>query len=444
MDVKDALLLPVSVLVILTTGFIARHLIYRNNEPYARYFMGGLLLKVTGTILFCAIYRFYYEGGDTTTYFEQSSFLYHQFFEKPGLIWEIWKAKTGTVTLQTADIIERMPYYRNESTYMVIRIATLIGLLTGNSFWVTSVFFAAISFTGAWAMYRVFVDWYPSLYRPFAIAVLALPSVIFWGSGLMKDTIALGSLGWLLYALHQIFIRKSNFVMSALLIIVSMYLIVTLKAYILFGFAPAVIIWVISKNYGLVKEAKLRGFIVIMTLVFIGNYIYWKGDSLQSIFNVLFAKFVKMSMGFQSWHGFLTEQRGQSGYSLGEMEFTPWGILKKFPASINVTLFRPYLSEAKNPVAMITALESTILMLFTLFVFIKTGFLRTFRIIFSNPEIAMCFVFVMLFGFAVGFSSYNFGALARYKIPCLPFYVAMLFMILYQGKEKSLSKLRLS
>ncbi len=438
MDVRDAILLPISVLVVLAIGFIVRHLLYRNNEPYARYFMGGLLLKVLGAVAFCAIYRFYYGGGDTTVYFEHASFLYNQFFEQPARVWEVWRASAGTVTMQTASITEKMPFYGNESTYMVIRIAAFIGFFTGNSFWVTSVLFAAISFTGAWAMYRVFVDWYPDLYRPFALAVFALPSVVFWGSGLLKDTIALGSLGWLLYGLHQIFIKKQNYIVSSILILISLYFIGMLKAYIIFGFAPAVVFWVVSHHLGYLREAKLRSFIVIICLVIIGNYIYWKGDSIQSLVDVLFAKFVKMSIGFQSWHGFLTEQRGQSGYSLGVMEFTPWGILKKFPASINVTLFRPYLFEARNPVSLITALESTFMLLFTLYVLVKTGIVRTFSIIFSRPEIAMCFIFVMLFGFAVGFSSYNFGALARYKIPCLPFYVAMLFMVLHQKKQREL------
>jgi hypothetical protein len=40
----------------------------------------------------------------------------------------------------------------------------------------------------------------------------------------------------------------------------------------------------------------------------------------------------------------------------------------------------------------------------------------------------------LIFAFAVGISSYNFGALSRYKIPCLPFYAAFVLVILHHKK----------
>jgi hypothetical protein len=46
----------------------------------------------------------------------------------------------------------------------------------------------------------------------------------------------------------------------------------------------------------------------------------------------------------------------------------------------------------------------------------------------------MCFIFAVIFAIAVGASTTNFGALSRYKIPCMPFYFILL-MLLY-GKAK--------
>ncbi|OWY19918.1 hypothetical protein C7N43_25025 [Sphingobacteriales bacterium UPWRP_1] len=427
-------MLPVSVCLVLGVGFVVRHLLYRNGQPYAQYFLPGLLLKIIGAVLFCAIYRFYYPGGDTTVYYDHATILYNHFFENPARIWEIWRAAAGTETMQTAYITEQMPFYYSENTYMVIRIAALLGLFSGNSFWATSVFFAALGFTGAWAMYRVFTSWYPQLYRSMALVVFALPSVVFWGSGLMKDTIALGCLGWLLYALNNLFIQKKHLLISAALALLTAYLIGELKAYIAVGFAPAVIWWVIASNLSMLPDTRLRAFAVILGLVGLGFYAYLFSNNLAALFMKFFGKFVEMAIGFQSWHGFLYEQQGQSGYSLGEMTFTPLGILSKFPAAVNVALFRPYLFEANSPVVLITAIESTFMLFFTVYILLKVGILRTLRLVFTNPEIALCFWFSIIFAFAVGFSSYNFGALARYKIPCLPFYAAMLFMVLHRHR----------
>jgi hypothetical protein len=47
-------------------------------------------------------------------------------------------------------------------------------------------------------------------------------------------------------------------------------------------------------------------------------------------------------------------------------------------------------------------------------------------------------MFSLFFAFSVGLSTPNFGALARLKIPCLPFFVASLFALrhLYEVKTK--------
>ena len=42
--------------------------------------------------------------------------------------------------------------------------------------------------------------------------------------------------------------------------------------------------------------------------------------------------------------------------------------------------------------------------------------------------------------FSVGFTSYNFGALVRYKIPCLPFYALVLAVIYDKIKREQLLK----
>jgi len=43
----------------------------------------------------------------------------------------------------------------------------------------------------------------------------------------------------------------------------------------------------------------------------------------------------------------------------------------------------------------------------------------------------------------VGISSFNFGALSRYKIPCLPFYALALILIYYKNfpPQKKLMKI---
>ena len=76
-------------------------------------------------------------------------------------------------------------------------------------------------------------------------------------------------------------------------------------------------------------------------------------------------------------------------------------------------------------------------MLFTLFVLYKAGPLNFIRAILKDPVILYCLLFALLFALFVGATTANFGTLVRYKIPCIPFYIIALFLILnYTGKLK--------
>jgi len=125
----------------------------------------------------------------------------------------------------------------------------------------------------------------------------------------------------------------------------------------------------------------------------------------------------------------------RSGYTLGDYDQSVLGMLVQAPSAVAVTLFRPFPWEIKNIVMALSSLESLILTFFTLFVFYKMKFGRLISYFISDDFMIMCLVFTLLLAFIVGFSSYNFGALARYKIPCLPFYFSILFFILDKQKK---------
>jgi hypothetical protein len=86
---------------------------------------------------------------------------------------------------------------------------------------------------------------------------------------------------------------------------------------------------------------------------------------------------------------------------------------------------------------LITAIESAIILLITLYLLVKTRIIGIFTVLNKYPFALFCLIFTLLFGFAVGFTSYNFGALARYKIPCLPFYGAFLAIIWNETKSNN-------
>lgn len=121
-----------------------------------------------------------------------------------------------------------------------------------------------------------------------------------------------------------------------------------------------------------------------------------------------------------------------SSYNLGDFEATIPGMLSRFPLAVNATFFRPYLWEAKKIIVLLSAIEALLFLFFTLKILFTIGPLKIWRTINSDPTIQFCLIFSIIFAFAVGISSYNFGTLSRYKIPCLPFFALALILIYYK------------
>jgi hypothetical protein len=79
---------------------------------------------------------------------------------------------------------------------------------------------------------------------------------------------------------------------------------------------------------------------------------------------------------------------------------------------------------------LLSSMEGLAMLLFVFKIFFtRGGVIKFFTIIFSNPVVFYCIIFSLLFAVFVGISTFNFGSLVRYKIPCMPFFVVALIII---------------
>ena len=89
---------------------------------------------------------------------------------------------------------------------------------------------------------------------------------------------------------------------------------------------------------------------------------------------------------------------------------------------------------------LLSALESFALIGLTSFALYRSRW--RFSTAFKDPTVIFCLVFSLTFAFAVGVSTFNFGTLARYKIPLLPFYLlALIYYIYYSNNDKKVEAL---
>ncbi|MDH5381061.1 MAG: hypothetical protein OEW75_09415, partial [Cyclobacteriaceae bacterium] len=331
----------------------------------------------------------------------------------------------------------RIWYYGDEASYTIVKLAAVLDILTISTYSATACLFAAIAFSGIWALFLVFYRLYPDYKNGLAWAILFVPSVIFWGSGIFKDTITLAAVGWSVFAFYKIVFERSR-ILYPIILIASFYVIYVIKIYILLTLMPAMIIWLLLLNLEKVKSVILKVlilpvFVVIAALVAFQLVSKVAEDNNKYALDQI-ANTAKVT-AYDIRYGWGARNGVGSGYTLGELDGTVSSMIKLIPAAINVALFRPYLFEVGNPLMLMAAVESTVFLFATLFVLYSVFRRSAFRVFF-NREVLFCLSFSLVFAFAVGISAFNFGTLSRYKLPLIPFYLTALVIIYYKSKRE--------
>lgn len=438
MELRDLIVTPVWIILVYIGAYVIRpHVTDALNR---RYFFPALTVKIIGALALGFIYQFYYSGGDTYNFHTHGSrHIWEAFMDSPatGFSMLFSDGKHEAAYYQYSVLI---PFFSDAASFFIIRLAAIFDLVTFSTYSATAICFAVLSFIGMWMFFLTFYRKYPHQHRGIAIAAFFIPSVFFWGSGLMKDTLMIGCLGVITYEINRLFIEKKLSIGHFILLCLSLWCVFSVKKFILQAFLPAVLVWIYLFNLQAIKSLAVRVAIFPIIILVSAVSVYFavvkvgEGDSRYAVENLAHTAMVTAyDIRFQ------TGRDAGSGYTLGELDGTFGSILALAPKAINVSLFRPYLWEVSNPLMLLSALESLALLLFTLRLIWKRGMgiFSSFR----NPDISFAFIFSLIFAFAVGVSSFNFGTLVRYKIPLLPFFVLALVLIHQENKSRKLEVL---
>ena len=162
---------------------------YFEGSALYPYIIPAFWAKMAGAIFAGIIYYQYYGTGDTIFYYLRTCHLTDLIDEYPvkGLRFVFGDPYAGDDNLW---FLNRVLRAQDTSAYMVLRFAAIFSFLSGKTYSVMATGFATISFAGSCAMLKTFHELYPKLTKQLAIAILFIPSVVFWGSGLFKDTLS--------------------------------------------------------------------------------------------------------------------------------------------------------------------------------------------------------------------------------------------------------------
>lgn len=419
---------------------IASRIRNRNIEvsPHYRYLLPGLFAKIFGGIFLGIIYVYYYQGGDTVSYYETSLAFTNLIHKSPidgiNALFASYSKEVRGMFDQTTGY--PLSYIHSDiSTFTVVRFITPILLLTFKSYLLSTVVLASISFIGIWKAFSLFRSYYPQLTGEFALAFLFIPSVIFWGSGILKDTITLSAACWFVVGIHGTFILRRKVLWSILILLVASYLLIAIKPYIFMVLIPGSLIWVLFRWIQRIKNRVLIVFMIpfiYLATAGLGALVFYLlGTFLDeySLQNILEKAVVTQTDLKQAYYG-------QNSFDIGELTPTVPGILSKAPIAILFGLFTPFLWDVSNIVMLFSAIENSFLLVFVIWILFRVGIVRTLRYILKDPVLIFTLSFAILFAFALGLTTPNYGALVRFKIPLVPFFVTSLFILRHLREQQ--------
>jgi hypothetical protein len=218
--------------------------------------------------------------------------------------------------------------------------------------------------------------------------------------------------------------------------VLSALLILQMKPYIFIALVPGALIWFSFDKIQTITNPVVKFFIaplIISTILGIGSLALSSiSDSFGQYSSI--DKIVDKAIVTQT--DLKMEYNKGNSFDIGEFDGSAGSIGRKFPLATFAGLFFPQLWQVKNPVMLLAALENSFLLVLTLMVLFKVGPRKIYTQVSKEPLLIFSVVFSIFFAFSVGLTTSNFGALVRYKIPAVPFYLSAM-LILYQRNKQT-------
>lgn len=387
-------------------------------------------IKIIFSIILTAIYTHYYsnrDAADIYRYFDDSKVMFDALKNHPFDYFKMLFGVDNNTSYFDTNYYYKMSYWYRENnsnlfsdSHIIIRFNAFVRMFSFGYFQVHNIFINFISLIGLTAIFSAFRGYFSTTKKLLFYIVFLIPSVLFWGSGLLKEGILLFALGLLInstFKLTTTFQWKNLIIVifSLLLIIYTKFYIIAVVALPIIGFIVYQKIWKgkVLLSYGIT-------FVILISLTFTIKAIYPHLNPIQILINKQ-ADFLHL----------LDQVKAGSAIDLPIIK-DGYTIIKYTPNALLNTFVRPFIWESNSPLLLLNAIENVVILLFILgcIVFAKKKFDNSHIILF-------CIFLVVGLYVVIGLTTPVFGAIARYKVPGLPFLLIAFLALLDAEKLKT-------
>jgi len=405
--------LLVAFYLFLAIWIIARWKFFRFDGISIRWVQAAFLLRFCGGIAIWMVYSFHYTYRDTSDafrYYDDAMLIYATLPENP-LLYLKFIFGIGLDDPELTSFMDHFRAWHSSYTYgiandnpTVIRVNAIIALFSFGYYHVHTVFMAFFSMIGLTAIMKFFANVTANVSKWSFVLVFALPTVLFWGSGVLKEPILICGIGIFLFFLHKLGERKYWYAIPLILIF---YFVLHIKPYAGIALFPGILLWVWLK-WSATTYIWLKAIVIhaALFMIVLNAAPLFKAGNLLHI----------MQKKQQDFYNVAKEYDAGSVISIPRPEST-LDLITQAPGAFFRTYFRPHIFESKSIFYLANALENLVLM--ALFVGVIFLFFRKGNSI--APEYMLGLSFVLILGVLIGEVVPVLGAVVRYKLPALPF-----------------------
>jgi len=397
----------------------------KSNLP-TKYLLLLFLIKLFASFMLYIIYTKYYSHTrmqtDIFKYYDDGYILYNALKHTPLDFFKMLLPFYDNDPYLKQKYFEKMNFWIkpykvdiiNENKTL-IRLNALIFIFSNNNYFTHVLIFIFLAFLGQYALFLFFKDHFPETNQYIlSFPVFLMPSVLIWTSGILKESILFFGLGFSLYYLNSFI--KSKKTKYLFLLIFFLFVTAISKFYVFLLLLPTIITFSISEFYKLSikKTILIYSFIISLFLFLFFTSKYFTNIDLVDLV-------IQKQKGFIK---FTEKQFTGSKIEIPILENNIFSFLINTPQALLNVVFRPTIFEFHNLMAFFSALENTFIFLLIIFTII---FLKKQKI--KNIHL-LCVTFPLLLFSLIGLVTPVLGALVRYKIPALPFFIILLISFL--------------
>jgi len=366
----------------------------------------ALLFKLLTGIALGGYYWYMVKSGDTYNYHIEA-IKFTQLFKISPSDYFASLFGGGPTEFQQTLLYENIP-----RALLFTKILSVFYLFTFDNYWAAGLYFSLFSFAGLWMMSVRMIRLSPDFKWSAILAFLFYPSMVFWSSGIMKETLLMGSVGIVFFLVMGPWERMK--ILKGMMLLVLLVFIWTLKYYIAILLFPALLMILLGKQW---KENRISlgqyrlSWILLPVLLVILSFLH-PNLHLDRVYQI----------AVDNHNELLELTEGENYIHIGTD--TGGEVLKSIPKLYFLGWFGP-IFNFEAPDLMIAGFEGLILLILTIV------FLLSFKkAIYQKHHwiLLPLLMYIMAATFFVTLSTPAYGTLVRYRVAYMCFLVFIILL----------------